>query len=295
MVRNGATSSVVYMKKCIEPLGESKPEYDFYMALAQRLGVDKLFGEGRTVEDWIKLLFNNSSAAKVLSYDDFKAKGYYVFKFPDTWTRNPGLQWFYNKPSIDTPKDGLVTPSGKIEFYSQLLAQNFPNDKERPPVPQYIAEGPTHQESLTSARAKNYPLLVDSPHPRYRFHSRWANIPWLEELPAHYVKGKDGLTYEAVWINPVDAKIRGVVEGDIVRIFNDRGAVLAGAHVTERVMPGVVRIANGASYRPAEAGKSYQDTAGLINLICPYNTSSANAAGMVVTAFLVQLEKWVGS
>ena len=283
----------VYMKKCIEPVGESKSEYDFYMAVAQRLGIDKQFGEGRTVEDWIKLLFNKSSLPKFISYDDFKKKGYYVFKFPDTWTRNPGLQWFYNKPNIATSKDGLITPSGKVEFYAQNLAQHFPNDKERPPVPHYIAEGPTHQESLTSARAKNYPLLVDSPHPRYRLHSRYFYVSWLNEIPTAYVY-KNGLYYEPLWMHPVDAKVRGIIEGDIVRIFNERGAVLAGAHVTERMAVGAVRIPNGASYRPAEPGRNYQDTGGVINLITPYNTTSANAFGMACTGFLAQVEKWVG-
>jgi anaerobic selenocysteine-containing dehydrogenase len=266
-----------------------------YMAVAQRLGIDQQFGEGNTVDDWIQKMFNASSLPSLISYDDFKAKGYYTFPFPTTWTRNPGLQWFYNKPSIDTPKDGVITPTGKIEFESQNLKKYFPDDKERPPVPKYVAEGPTHQESLSSAQAKQYPLLVDSPHPRYRLHSRYFNNSWMNEIPNAYILGKDGLYYESMWMHPTDAKARGIVEGDIVRIFNSRGAVHGGAHVSERIMPGVVHMSEGSSYRPAPAGKNYQDTSGAINLIFPYETVSAQAFGMVCNAILVQVEKWTGS
>jgi len=282
----------VYMKKAIEPLGESKSDYEIYLAVAQRLGLEPQFSEGNIVEDWIKKLFAKSSLPKYITYESFKQKGYYVFKFPDDWPRNPGLRWFHDKTDI-TPTSGLITPSGKIEFYSQNLAKYFPDDKERPPVPHYIAEGPTHQESLTSARAKTYPLLIESPHPRYRFHSRNAGVTWLNELPVYKVLN-NGVYYEAVLMNPIDAKARGIAQGDVVRIFNERGAVLAGAHVTERVMPGVVRIPNGSPYTPAPPGKPYQDAAGAINLITPYATTSANAFGMVCNAFLLQVEKWVG-
>ncbi len=284
----------VYMKKCIQPLGESRNPYDIYVAIASRLGIEKQYTEGRTVEDWIKTIFNKSTLPKFITYDDFKEKGYYVYKFPDNWPRNPGLQWFYNKPNIATPSDGVVTPSGKVEFYSQVLAKNFPDDKERPPVPHYIAEGPTHQESLTSAHAKTYPLLVEPAHPRYRFHSRENNISWLNEIPAYKVWNK-GVCYEAVWINPKDASARGIKEGDVVRVFNERGGTLGAAHVTERVMPTVIRFSYGGTYRPAEPGKNYQDTAGLSNLISPYETISANVSGMAVNGYLAQVEKWVGS
>ncbi len=279
----------VYMKKCIEPVGEAKSDYDIYSAVAERLGVLKEFSEGRSVDDWIKMLFAKSGLPEVISFDDFKKKGYYVHKFPDDWERKPGLRWYYEQPE----GSGLQTASGKFEFYSQNLAKYFPDDKERPPVPHYIAEGPTHQESITSARAKKYPLLVESPHPRYRFHSRYSPVSWLNEIGPVYRIYKNDHYYEAVWINPVDAKPRGIVQGDVVRIYNERGALLAGAHVTERIMPGSIRIPNGASIRPAEPGKPYQDDAGVINLITPYATTSANAFGMVITAFLAQVEKWV--
>jgi trimethylamine-N-oxide reductase (cytochrome c) len=277
----------VYMKKCIEPFGEAKSDYDIYLAVSKRLDLEKQFSEGRTVEDWIKRIFEKSSLPKFIKYDEFKKKGYYVFKFPDEWPRSPALRLYHDQPD----GNGLKTPSGKIEFYSQNLAKHFPGDRERPPVPHYIAEGPTHQESLSSARAKKYPLLVESPHPRYRFHSRYNSVSWLNELPAYKIC-KDGLYYEAMWMNPLDARSRGIVENDIVRIFNERGDVFAGAHVTERIIPGTIRIPNGAP--PTQWGpiRGYQETGAAINLIAPYNPTSANAFGMAVTAFLAEVEKW---
>jgi len=149
----------------------------------------------------------------------------------------------------------------------------------------------SHQESTTSARAKKYPLLVESPHPRYRFHSQYDTVSWLHEIPGHKTL-KDGYAHEPLWINPIDCEARGIKQGDMIRIFNERGSVFTAAYVTERMMPGVVRIPNGAGYDPVEIGKSSRG--GTINTINPLNTTSRNAPGMVTNAFLVQVEKWEG-
>jgi molybdopterin guanine dinucleotide-containing S/N-oxide reductase-like protein len=275
----------VYMKPCIHPLYESKSDYEICRLVAERLGLEKEYTEGNTVEDWIRGLFNASCLPELIPFEEFKEKGYYVFKFPDDWERNPGLRRFYETGT------GLKTPSGKIEFYSERLAQNFPDDHERPPVARYIAEGETHQESLTSARAKKYPLLMESPHPRYRFHSQHDTVTWLWEIRTHKAI-IDGVCYEAVWMNPKDAKLRGIEYGDLVKVYNERGAVIFAAHVTERMMPGVVRVPNGANYTPVEIGKL--ERGGAINTISPLNTLSKNAFGMAVNAFLVEVEKWEG-
>jgi len=275
----------VYMKECIKPLYESKSDYEICRLVAERLGVEKEYTEGNTVEGWIRKLYEASSLPEYISFEEFKEKGYYVFKFPDDWPRNLVLRRFYETAS------GLKTPSGKIEFFSQRLAENFPDDDERPPVPRYIAEGATHQESLSSARAKEYPLLLESPHPRFRFHSQHETVSWLWEVPTHKIL-KDGYCYEAMWINPRDAEARDIKYGDVVRIFNERGAVLCAAHVTGRMMPGVVRVPNGARYDPIEIGGL--DRGGAINTITPLNSTSKYAFGMAVNAFLVQVERWKG-
>jgi len=275
------------MKQCIKPLYESKSEWDIACLLARKLGVEYEFTEGgKTIQDWIRQTFYLTSAAEHISFEEFKEKGYYVFKFPDEWERRPGFRRFYETGV------GLTSPSSKIEFYSQALADNFPDDKERPPVAHYIAAGETHQESLSCGRAKDYPLLVESPHPRYRFHSQHETVSWLRELPANKILKEDGYYWECVWINKEDAEARGIKYGDIVRIFNDRGSVWYSAHVTERIMPGVIRAPNGSEYRPVKIGDIYRGLP--INAISPTKTISKNADGMCVTAFLAQVEKWEG-
>jgi len=94
--------------------------------------------------------------------------------------------------------------------------------------------------------------------------------------------------YEPVWINPVDAEARGIENGDIVKMYNERGAVLGGAYVTQRLMPGVVYMDHGARYDPIVPGEL--DRGGAINTITPHNTTSRKATGMVVSSFLVEVE-----
>jgi anaerobic selenocysteine-containing dehydrogenase len=103
------------------------------------------------------------------------------------------------------------------------------------------------------------------------------------------VKGPDGYNYEPLWINPRDASSRGVKNGDVVRVYNERGVVLGGAYVTERIMPGVVYMDHGARYDPVVPGEI--DRGGAINTITPHNITSKNATGMVVSSFLVEVAR----
>jgi anaerobic selenocysteine-containing dehydrogenase len=195
------------------------------------------------------------------------------------------MEDFYQNPE----ENQLKTPSGKIEFYSQNLAKFFPCDDERQPVPHWIPFGESHQESQVHPRAKKYPLLTVSNHPRWRVHAELDDVSWLREIPTCKVKGWDNYLYEPVWINPVDALSRQIDNGDIVKVFNERGAVLGGAYLTERIMPGVISQDHGARYDPIVPGEL--DRGGSNNTICPYNGPSKNAAGEVTSGFLVQLEK----
>ncbi|MCR4394733.1 MAG: hypothetical protein NUV31_10225, partial [Dehalococcoidales bacterium] len=138
-------------------------------------------------------------------------------------------------------------------------------------------------------RAKKYPLLIVSNHPRWRVHAMHDDIVWTREIPTCKVRGLDGYAYEPLWINPVDAEKRGIINGDIVKVFNERGAVLGGAYVTERIMPGVVYMDHGARYDPIIPGEL--DRGGAINTISPHNLTSKNATGMVVSGYLVQVER----
>jgi anaerobic selenocysteine-containing dehydrogenase len=101
--------------------------------------------------------------------------------------------------------------------------------------------------------------------------------------------GWDGYKYEPMWINPQTAAPRGIKNGDIVKIYNERGIVLAGAYVTERLMPGVVYVDHGARCDWIIPGKL--DRGGAINLLSPIGLTSKNAAGQATSGYLVEVAK----
>ena len=111
------------------------------------------------------------------------------------------MRKFYEDPE----NNPLTTPTGKLEFYSQRLAEHFPDDEERPPYPKWIPYGESHQESRLCDRAKKYPLLMVSNHPRWSVHAQHEDITWFREIPTCKIKGPDGYLYQPVWINPQDA------------------------------------------------------------------------------------------
>ena len=156
-------------------------------------------------------------------------------------------------------------------------------------MPHWIEKGESHDERLSSQRAAKYPLLMMSNHGRWRVHAQCDDITWMREAPTCKVTGPDGYKYEPVWINPAGCCHQGGSEnGDIVKVYNERGAVLGGAYVTERIMPGVVYMDHGARYDPIVPGEL--DRGGAINTITPHNTTSRKATGMVVSSFLVEVE-----
>jgi len=146
----------------------------------------------------------------------------------------------------------------------------------------------THQESRQCRRAREYPLLLVSNHPRWRVHAEHDDVSWLREIETGKVKGPDGYWYEPVWINPVDAAPRGIAGGDIVKLYNERGTVLGGAYVTERIIPGAVSQYRGARHDPITTGL---DRGGSNNLISPASTTSKNAFGMATSGYLVEVGK----
>jgi len=129
-------------------------------------------------------------------------------------------------------------------------------------------------------------LLCQSNHGRWRVHAQLDDNTWFHEIVTGKVRGPDGYLYEPAWIHPSEAEKRGIVDGDIVDVFNELGHVLCGAYVTERIMPGVVYVDHGARYDPIVPGVI--DRGGAINTITPHNTTSKNCAGMVTSGFLVE-------
>ncbi len=293
---------IVYQKKCIEPLWESKPDWEIYCELANRLGFLEEYTEGNSREDWIKKIFYAFSLPKHVTYEEFKKKGYFVVPSPQgDYKRTVSNRWYYEgrpcdvpdpfNPLIGTDKaDKLGTYSGKIEFVSQSLLKHFPDDKERPPMPRYIPSWEGHTTEL----AKKYPLQILTTHVRFSFHTHHDNkTPWLDEIPVHRIK-KDGYAWWPMRMHPSDAKPRGIRHGDVVKLYNDRGAVLGIAQLTERVRPGVVHTYQAsAKYDPIEPGKPDSiDKGGCVNILTPSRMISKNVPGMASNSCLAEICKW---
>ena len=282
----GQVNLVFKENQCIEGIGESKSDYEAVCLIAEKLGLYDEYTGGTSVDEMIKDRLEKSGIKEFVSLEEFNEKEYMVVPTDPDWEKYPaGLRKFYDDPQTSP----LTTPSGKIEFYSERLARHFPDDIERPPSPRWIEKGESHDERISSQRANKYPFLVISNHPRWRVHANHDDETWLREIPTCKVTGADGYKYEPIWINPDDAQSRKIKNGDVVKIVNERGAVLAGAYVTERLTKGAVYIDHGARYDPLVPGEL--DRGGAINTITPHNTTSKNATGMVCSGFLVNIEK----
>ena len=210
------------------------------------------------------------------------------------------MRWFVEGRACDTddqnPKrntekaNELATYSGKIEFVSQSLMAHEPDDEERPPLPRYIPSWEGH----TSELAKKYPLQLISPHVRYSYHTQYdTHSLWLGDIPGHRVF-KDGYYWHTTRIHLADAAARGIRNGDIIKLYNDRGAVLGIAQVTERIMPGVIHSYTASSkYDPVEPGKAGSvDRGGCVNILTPNRMISKNASGMAWNSCLIEVTKW---
>jgi anaerobic dimethyl sulfoxide reductase subunit A len=138
----------------------------------------------------------------------------------------------------DPEKHPLDTPSGKIEIFSKELFDMGRPD-EVPAVPKYIREW----ESVFGPEAKRHPLQAISSHTLHRVHSTHDNNDWLDEAFP-----------QRVFLNPADAEERGIRDGDVVKVYNDRGAMVIPCRVTARIMPGVIDIPHGAWWTPDDRG-----------------------------------------
>jgi trimethylamine-N-oxide reductase (cytochrome c) len=273
---------VVGMHKVIDPVGESRSDYDIMTGVSQRLGFQDKFTENKTEMEWLKSFYAQAQeraeplGISMPDFDTFwSGAGYVEFPIP------PDAKNYVKHADFraDPVKNPLSTPSGKIEIYSDLIA-SFSYD-DCPPHPTWIE--PT--EWLGDAKASEYPLHVLSPHPSMRLHSQLDNTSLRE---AYEVGAR-----EPIWINPEDAKARGIVAGDVVRVFNDRGSVLAGAVVTSRVRAGVVVLHEGAWYDPEKAGETgTMCKHGLINVLTLDKGTSKLAQGNIANTALVEVENF---
>jgi anaerobic selenocysteine-containing dehydrogenase len=275
--------------QAIEPIGESLSDFQAVGEVAKKLGLYEEFTCGMTLQEKIELSFHNMELDQVISWEDFLDKQYYIVPSDPEWERVPsGLREFYEDPE----KHPLTTPSGKLEFYSQRLAEHYPQDTERGPLPKWVENSAFHDERIGGERAKQYPLLLMSNHGRWRTHAQNDDISWQREIKTCKIKGWDGYLYEPVWINPMDAAARGIKDGDIVKLFNERGTVLGAAYVWERILPGALSMDHGARADLINVGSDgFLDRGGANNLISPINGISQNCWGMATSGFLVDVQK----
>ena len=285
----GILTSVFREHPACPPVGESLNDLDCVAAVAKKISEDvyqAYTGNEKAMERVIELFWRGSGVAHLDLDDEFHNKDIFVLPVdPKIKDVPPGIRPFAEDPEANP----LSTPTGKLEFTSTAIQKHFPDDPERPPYPRWVEKSELHDENLSSERAKNYPLLCMSNHGRWRFHANLDDITWNREIETMKIRGKDGYQYEPAWMNPKTAMERGVAHGDVVKVYNERGAVLCGAYVTERLIPGVIYVDHGSRFDPIDA--ETLDRGGAINLISPHNNISKHATGMVVSGYLVEAAK----
>jgi trimethylamine-N-oxide reductase (cytochrome c) len=203
--------------------------------------------------DHIKAAYKNSGGKE--PFDDFWERGYTLLEVPQEahkWVRHEDFR-------EDPEKHHLHTTSGKIEMYCETIAGYKLDDC--PPMPTFIAPA----EYLGNATRENEVHVV-SPHPWFRLHSQMANSERLRDL--YMVQGR-----EPVRINSDDARKRGIADGDLVELSNDRGTIICGAVVSDEIMPGVVSVYEGGWPQLDSKGRC---NSGLVNFI----TSSRRSSGL---------------
>ncbi len=229
----------IHRPKVINPMGESKTDFQVFTELAYRLGFGPAYNpkanrdyfnnpdavdEAYLIDWWGKVQHHQGVE---WTWEEFKKRGVYKFVFDE-----PHVAF---KEQIEQGKP-FQTASGKIEIFSGQLAQITDWTKTSygyyiPAIPKWIEPW----ESLNHPLTEKFPFHMISPHPRWRTHSIFNNIPWLRETFS-----------QEVTMNASDAAKMGIQMGDIVECWNDRGKVIVPVYVTERCMPGVVVLHEGA-------------------------------------------------
>lgn len=302
---NGLNHRVIALQhKCIEPLGESKSDYEIFSLILQRLGIGSMFTEGCSELDWVKRVFDASDVAHRISWKEFCRKGYYVVP-----PEEPGLEpavnfrWFAEDRAKDIAEPqplpsqwsgefgkGLQTPSGKLEFMPETLLRSDPNNPERPVLNRYISawEGPH-----SGAEAERFPLQMIATHSRFSFHTNVdGKGSFTNDISDHRVV-VDGHAYWVLRLSSDDAGARGIKHHDLVKVFNDRGAVICAADVSPMVAPGVVKsFEASAEYQPVEIAGEVVDIGGSLNILTSSRSQSQGTSSMAPNSCLVQVERW---
>lgn len=260
---------VILMPKVLDPPYETKSDYQICTEIAERLGVKDRYTEGRDEKGWIEWTIEEYRKTRfplVPKLEQFEKSNIGVYSLPVT------------KPAIafedfrkDPERFPLKTPSGKIEIFSKTL-YDMKDPGRIPPIPKYIREW----ESPFGREAIKYPLQAIGHHYMSRVHSTHDNNDWTNEAFP-----------QRLFINPVDAAGRGIKDGDMVKIFNDRGTIIIPCRVTKRILPGVVDLPQGGWWTPDKNGI---DRRGCINVLTSEKWTPL-AFGNAQHTIMVQVEK----
>jgi trimethylamine-N-oxide reductase (cytochrome c) len=286
---SGGFTSLYLDGQACPPVGVSKSDFDVCAEVARKLGPEyynAYTGGDLSEEERVRLFYKASGNETRMSWEELNEKRIFVIPCKkDAQKLPPGMRKFFDDPKGNP----LETPTGLLEFSSTAIEKHMPDDTERPPVPKWIERSELHDERLSGDRASKYPLLCMTNHGRWRMHAQCDDIIWNREVPTMKVRAKDGYQYEPAWLHPVEAEKRGIRHGDIVKVFNERGAVLCGAYVTERLSPNTCYVDHGSRVDAIITGEL--DRGGAINLITPTNLTSRNSTGMATSGFLVEVAK----
>jgi biotin/methionine sulfoxide reductase len=278
---SGNDPLMVAMHPVSVPYGQSRDDYAIFSGIAERLGRGHAFTEGRDAEAWLRHLYEPTRKAmtklghEAPDFDAFWAAGELVL---------PTLPWdggIVRAFRRDPGGRMLPTPTGKVEISSATIA-GFGYD-DCPSHPTWMPP----EEGVGSKMLESWPLQLVANQPATRLHSQ---LDFGATSLGSKIKGR-----EPVRIHPADAAPRGIANGDIVRLFNHRGACLAGAIVSDAVRPGVVQLSTGAWYDPIDpAQDSPLCVHGNPNVLTRDAPTSKLAQACTGQLTLVEVERWDG-
>jgi len=234
--------------------GECRSSYDVCADIAEALGIGEEFTEGKTHDEWLQEMYEAGAEAdgQMPTWDEILEQGVYKREVEPA----VGLKAFRDDPEANP----LGTPSGKIEIYSEALAEiaetwEFADDDDDiNPIPMFQA-GFQGYGTVTD----EYPLYGTGFHHKSRTHSSFGFIRELEQVAR-----------QQVWINPVDADARGIANGDTVSVKSPAGEIRIEAKVTNRIIPGTVAVPQG-SWHKADMDGDRVDEGGCVNTLCTYH------------------------
>jgi len=212
----GYGGHIVLLEKAIEPMYECRPPIYFWSELARRLGFGEYFD--KTIEEWIEFRLTSGDPSITgieppLTLERLKKEKMVRVNVPRE----------IHHPFLDKK---FLTPSGKIEFYCEELV----------PAGDALPVFREQLESPRSALAEKYPLVFNTANNRFFMHTMFANDSAI--LKSYKIEPH-------ISINPQDAEKRGIKDGDVVSVYNDRGSCKVKAMINEAVPPGVVHIPHG--------------------------------------------------